>query len=435
MAEAVQAAERRVWDIGIEMKPQQKKEQADLRALPPFWETTNIASLLAMPIQNGVFNEPSRKGRGCRLINVIDLYGRFPLDSSSLERFDASRDELARFRVKSGDLFFTRSSLTPDGIAQCNIYQGDDVDDVVFDCHVIRVRPDPKKVDPSFLARYCSSSVARKHLVANAKTTTMTTIDQTVIARLPVALPPPAEQRAIAAALSDVDALLDGLGRLIVKKRDLKHAVLQQLLTGKIRLPGFSAEWEASTVGDEFDIQLGKMLDAEKNIGVLKPYLGNRAVQWDRIDITNLPLVPLSDRDMERFRLKKGDLLVCEGGEVGRAAIWNAPIAECYYQKALHRLRPRRGFDPRFMAGLLRMWSDRGMLANYVTQTSIAHLPRDKFMQVPMHVPPPEEQSAIADVVSEMEAELAALQARRDKIRALKQGMMQELLTGRTRLI
>jgi type I restriction enzyme S subunit len=91
-------------------------------------------------------------------------------------------------------------------------------------------------------------------------------------------------------------------------------------------------EWEVSTVGHEFEIKLGKMLDAEKNVGVPKPYLGNRAVQWGRIDITDLPTVPMSRADIEKYRLCKGDLLVCEGGEVGRAAIWDAPISACYYQ-------------------------------------------------------------------------------------------------------
>ncbi|EGV33945.1 restriction endonuclease S subunits-like protein [Thiorhodococcus drewsii AZ1] len=90
-------------------------------------------------------------------------------------------------------------------------------------------------------------------------------------------------------------------------------------------------DWAVSTVGQEFEIKLGKMLDAEKNVGIPKPYLGNRAVQWDRIDITELPTVPLSRTDIEKYRLSEGDILVCEGGEIGRAAIWEAPISECYY--------------------------------------------------------------------------------------------------------
>jgi restriction endonuclease S subunit len=251
----------------------------------------------------------------------------------------------------------------------------------------------------------------------------------------PIFLPPVEVQRATSDALADVDQLLECLDRLVAKRRDLKQAAMQTLLTGESRLPGFQGKWEESTVGREFDIQLGKMLDAERNVGVPKPFIGNKAVQWNRIDINDLPTVPMSRSDIDRFRLRKGDLVVCEGGEVGRAAIWNAPIEECYYQKALHRLRPVRGFDPRLMAALLRLWSDRGLLANYVTQTSIAHLPREKFLQIPLLVPSRDEQTAIADVLSDMDAELSALEARRDKTRLLKEAMMQELLTGRTRLV
>lgn len=257
----------------------------------------------------------------------------------------------------------------------------------------------------------------------------------TRIRKFVIPQPPLPEQCAIADALNDVDALLAGLDRLIAKKRDLKRAAMQQLLTGQTRLPGFQGEWKKSTIGQEFEVALGKMLDAERNVGTPKPYIGNRSVQWGRIEISELQYVPLTPADMERYRLAKGDLLVCEGGEVGRAAIWEAPIDECYYQKALHRLRPLRGMNPLFMAATLALWADRGVLDNYVTQTSIAHLPREKFIQVPIDVPTIPEQTAIATVLSDMDAELAALEARRDKTRMLKQGMMQELLTGRTRLI
>lgn len=193
-------------------------------------------------------------------------------------------------------------------------------------------------------------------------------------------------------------------------------------------------EWQVSSVGREFEIQLGKMLNAEKNVGVPKPYLGNRAVQWGRIDYTDLPTVPMSRADLERFRLLKGDLLVCEGGEVGRAAIWEAPLEECYYQKALHRLRPLRGFNSQLMAAFLRRWADCGLLANYVTQTSIAHLPREKFMEVPIPVPPPPEQRAIVKALGDVEGLLGGLDRLIAKKRDLKQAAMKQLLTGQSRL-
>ena len=193
-------------------------------------------------------------------------------------------------------------------------------------------------------------------------------------------------------------------------------------------------DWEVSTVGCEFEIKLGKMLDADKNVGIPKPYLGNKAVQWNRVDITDLPTVPLSHSDIEKYRLCVGDLLVCEGGDVGRSAIWEAPIAECYYQKALHRLRPLRGFSSQVMAALLWYWCDRGVLNNYVTQTSIAHLPREKFKNIPMPVPPVPEQRAIAAALSDVDALLDGLDRLIAKKRDLKQAAMQQLLTGQTRL-
>tara|TARA_R110002049_G_scaffold173750_2_gene340666 strand:- start:22563 stop:23882 length:1320 start_codon:yes stop_codon:yes gene_type:complete len=193
-------------------------------------------------------------------------------------------------------------------------------------------------------------------------------------------------------------------------------------------------DWETSSVGDEFTIQLGKMLDSERNIGVRKPYLGNRAVQWDQVDISDLSTVPMTQGDLKKFRLKKGDILVCEGGEVGRAAIWNSPLSECYYQKALHRLRPLKGFNSKLMVAILRRWADKGVLKNYVTQTSIAHLPRDKFLTIPIPVPPREEQRAIATALSDVDALLEELDRLIAKKRDIKQATMQQLLTGQTRL-
>jgi type I restriction enzyme S subunit len=271
-----------------------------------------------------------------------------------------------------------------------------------------------------------------------------------ILRGIPVLLPPLPEQEAIAEALSDADALIESLEQLLAKKRHLKQGAMQELLTGKKRLPGFEvrsgfkqtelgalpADWDLSTVSAEFSIQLGKMLDAEKNVGVRRPFLGNRAVQWGHIDLTDIGEVRLTPADLQRFRLRNGDLLVCEGGEIGRAAIWQQQIAECYYQKALHRLRPTRGYNVRLMLNVLQRLASTGFLLNFVTQTSIAHLPKDKFETVPIPLPPTRaEQTAIATILSDMDADIATLEAKLAKTRHLKQGMMQELLTGRIRLL
>src|SRR5205823_7501248 len=130
--------------------------------------------------------------------------------------------------------------------------------------------------------------------------------------------------------------------------------------------------------------------------------------------------VPLTPSELTRFRLKRGDLLVCEGGEIGRAAIWDAPIVECYYQKALHRLRTKGSYSPQFLMYLLQLWTTNGYLDNYVTQTSIAHLVKEKFEQVPLPSPSPEEQTAIVRVLANMDAEIARLEQRRAKAKDVR---------------
>jgi type I restriction enzyme, S subunit len=190
-------------------------------------------------------------------------------------------------------------------------------------------------------------------------------------------------------------------------------------------------DWSISTVGEEFSIQLGKMLDADKNIGTPKPYLGNRSIQWGHIEIEDISLISLTPSDIQRFRLKKGDLLVCEGGESGRAAIWNNQINECYYQKALHRLRPTKGYNVFLMLCFLQRWVSTGFLSDFITQTSIAHLPKEKFEQVPLLVPTLPEQETIAHTLSDIDALIESLDRLLIKKRQIKQGIMQELLRSK----
>ena len=262
------------------------------------------------------------------------------------------------------------------------------------------------------------------------------------------------EQRAIAQILDTLDTAIRETEALIDKLKAVKQGLLHDLLTrgidtnGHLRPPQNEApqlykesplgwiprEWELSTVGVEFEIQLGKMLDAQKNSGAMKPYLGNKAVQWDRIDPNEVQQMALSIADMERFRLRPGDLLVCEGGDVGRAAIWEEQLDECYYQKALHRLRPVNGFSTRLMLELLRYWMGRDVLFEYISKTSIAHFTQEKFASVPLPVPSTDEQNRLVSVVlahkQRQEQEEDALK----KLMEEKQGLMNDLLTGRVRV-
>jgi type I restriction enzyme S subunit len=411
-------------------------KQTEVGVIPQDWEVARISSVSRSPVQNGVFNEPARKGRGCKLINVGDLYTAAPIDINNLEKFDATKMEVSKFGVTHGDLFFTRSSITPDGIAYCNIYDQTTHEDIVFDCHIIRVQADNKKVDPFFLARFCVTKPARIYLVANAKTTTMTTVDQAVIGGLPVPLPPLPEQRAIAAALSDVDDLLAKLDQFIAKKRDLKQAAMQQLLTGQTRLPGFSGEWEVKRLGNVAIFLKGKGLPKS----ALVPFGAEPCIHYGEL-FTRYPetigaIISRTNNSRDTFRSVANDVLMPTSDVTprGLAKASCVTVDDVILGGDILVIRTdRKRICGTFLSYVIRREEEQ--VLQLVTGSTVFHLYGSDMKKFTFSMPLLPEQTAIATVLSNMDAELAALEARRDKTRALKQGMMQELLTGRIRLV
>lgn len=164
--------------------------------------------------------------------------------------------------------------------------------------------------------------------------------------------------------------------------------------------------WSVCALTYRYEVQLGKMLDAKRITGDhLAPYLRNTDVQWGSINIDSLPQMDFDADDRLKYQLRTGDILVCEGGEVGRAAVWRSS-AECYYQKALHRLRPYDEKDfPPFLVYALRCAVERGAFAT-AEKSTIAHLPADALRQHRFPFPPLDEQIAIA---SYLDAETARI--------------------------
>lgn len=252
------------------------------------------------------------------------------------------------------------------------------------------------------------------------------TVYMPVFESLKIALPPIEEQRAIAEALGDVDALLAGLDRFIAKKRDLKQAAMQQLLTGQTRISGFHGEWEVQKLGADVVLLSGHHVLAEHchddPAGV--PYLTGPADFPDgRIQCTRFT-------DRPSTICAAGDILVTVKGS-GSGALVVADGAYCI-SRQLMAIRVS-GWDRRFVYySLLRTGAQLAAAsAGLIPGLSRADI-LDRLLPIP---PTTAEQTAIAEVLTDMDAELNALEARREKTRALKQAMMQELLTGRTRLV
>jgi type I restriction enzyme S subunit len=171
-----------------------------------------------------------------------------------------------------------------------------------------------------------------------------------------------------------------------------------------------TATWPIVELGDVCHVQLGKMLSPKSKKGVRPiPYLRNENVQWNRFDLADVSWMDFSESEEDKFRLQPGDLLVCEGGEPGRAAVWNGEIERCCYQKALHRIRPReRQLFPPFLMYRLWMSAFDAEFTRSHSKTTIAHLPREKLLRLRFPLPPYDEQQRLAAALSQ---QLAAADA------------------------
>ena len=244
-----------------------------------------------------------------------------------------------------------------------------------------------------------------------------------------LALPIPhslAEQRAIAAALSDVDALLGGLDRLIAKKRDLKQAAMQQLLTGQTRLPGFLGEWRTKRLREVLRFQVGFPFSStffseeEQGVRLVK----NRDLKSDD------QIFHYSGKYESRFLVANDDVLVGMDGDFLPCRWTKGPAL---LNQRVGRVLPLRGLD-RVFAYYFLIRPLKGIEVA-TSSTTVKHLSHGDVEGIEEQMPELEEQTAIAAVLSDMDAELSALESRRDKTRALKQAMMQALLTGKIRLV
>ena len=230
--------------------------------------------------------------------------------------------------------------------------------------------------------------------------------------QITVAIPPFPEQRAIATALSDVDGLLGGLDRLIAKKRDLKQAAMQQLLSGQTRLPGFHGEWDVKALGDVIKVRHGKSQHGITAPDGKYPILASGG----EIGRTN------------SYIYDKPSVLIGRKGTIDSPQYADSPF---WTVDTLFFTEISSEADAKFVFYKFTMIRWR----SYNEASGVPSLNAKTIENIEVTMPPHPEQTAIAEVLTDMDAELAALEQRREKTRALKQAMMQELLTGRTRLV
>lgn len=389
----------------MELKPGYKATEAgvipedwDAGSLGRFWSVTDCKHVTANFIHDGV-PVASIKEVQSRFVDLTNA-------KKTTQHFYSLLIDGGR-KPQSGDLILSRNATVGE-IAQVAEWHppfamGQDV------CLL-------RKKSAGFSTDFIQA-IFQSHIIANQLSNLMVgstfkraNVEQ--IRNVGVPMPPPSEQSAIAEALGDVDALLSNLDALIAKQRDIKQAAMQQLLTGKTRLPGFGRAWEVKRLGDVLGVRHGKDQKSIASPNGQYPILATGGqIGW-----------------ASKWLYNKPSVLIGRKGTIDRPQYMETPFwtVDTLFYTELKGENVAKFFYYRFC---LIDW------LQYNEASGVPSLNARTIENLEIACPSPEEQTSIAEVLSDMDAELATLEERREKTRALKKGMMQELLTGKTRLV
>jgi type I restriction enzyme S subunit len=187
--------------------------------------------------------------------------------------------------------------------------------------------------------------------------------------------------------------------------------------------------WEVVPLGERYQVQLGKMMSDDARRGSDQvPYIRNANVQWNRLELDNVATMAMSAREREKFSLRPGDILACEGRHVGKSALWRDEIPGATYQKALHRLRRLSDRDvPEYLLHCLQYYSWTGRFVAETGETTIPHLPAERFRAMLFPFPPRAEQEEIAIAIRSYDACLQAIAVRIEGTRGLLRHLIRPL--------
>jgi type I restriction enzyme S subunit len=405
----------------MEVKPGYK--QTEVGVIPEEWEVC-ILSDVSRKITDGDHVTPMRTSQGYYLLSARNvLNGRIDVSDVDYVGFAEYQRMKQRCGPEAGDILISCSGT----IGRVTVVP------VGFECVLVRsaalAKIDPELADGTFLQFWLQGSKAQWQIASSVNQGAQPNLFLNHIERLLCPQPPFPEQRAIATALIDVDGLLGGLDRLIAKKRDLKQAAMQQLLTGQTRLPGFHGEWEVKTFGEV-------AFPRRERIDPRRTGVNDFCIELEHIESGSGQIVGSTSTGAQsslKSVFHPGDVLF---GKL-RAYLrkyWRA-TRQGVCSTEIWVLVPR--VDAATSEFLFQIVQTDAFI-DAASNSYGTHMPRSDWNAVQNHelkMPPRPEQTAIATVLSEMDGELAVLEQRREKTGALKQAMMQELLTGRTRLV
>lgn len=402
-----------------------------LGEIPSHWEVGRLKKTVS-ECQNGVWGEDPDGTNDVACIRVADFdRDNFSVDSSSLTLRRVDSRALSTHRLRRGDLLLEKSGGGERQPVGAVVIFADDLPAVCS--NFIARMPASDGHTPVFLVYLHAALYSSRINVRSIKQSIgIQNLDSDSYLNELVGLPPLDEQHEIGSFLDRETAKTDAL---VAKQRELigllqekrtaliSHAVTKGLDSnasmkdsGVEWLGEIPAHWEVAALQYRYEQSLGKMLDAKRITGDhLVPYLRNADVQWDHINLSDLPRMDIRPHELDRFTVRPGDLLVCEGGEAGRCAIWDGDLDPCGYQKALHRLRPLDSVRdaPRFLYYTLSAAVARRAFAGGQGST-IGHLTGDMLRAQRFPFPPTTEQRAIVRNLDRETAKIDALIAKAD---------------------
>ena len=419
-------------------------KKTEVGVIPEDWEVKPIGDFST--IKTGPFGTLLKaseysKSHGVPLISVGEVREGFLRISEDTPRVSTQvTKRLPQYVLKEGDIVFGRKG----GVERSALIKAPQ-DGWFLGSDGISIRPSSKLSAP-YLGLQFQSHRVKEWLLQNAIGTTMASLNQAILKNALVPLPPAkAEQEAIAEALSDADAWIESLEQLIQKKRRIKEGTMQELLTGKRRLPGFEGEWEEKMLielaGHKRELfNDGDWVEAEHITTE-----GVRLVQTGNIGegkfIDRAEKKYIYEKSFYYLRCKElraGDLLICRLADpAGRACV--LPCLEdekviTSVDVTICRFPPEQA-NRTYLANLFSTGEWFRAVSDRSGGTTHKRIARGALGRIPLLLPKSDEQTAIAEVLSDMDAEIEALEAKLAKARQIKQGMMQELLTGKTRLV
>jgi len=424
----------------MEVKPGYK--QTDVGVIPEDWDVRSLAEICSK-ITDGTHDTPTPVRSGLPFLTAIHIKENFiDYEACSFLTEEDHRIIFARCNPKRGDVLMVNIGA---GVATTALV---DVDFEFSLKNVALLKPAASRASGRYLNQCL---IRRKSSITQALSSggAQPFLSLSQIGQIGIPSPPLSEQHAIATALSDVDGLLGGLDRLIAKKRDLKQAAMQQLLTGQTRLPGFHAEWEVKRLGDLFNFSGGYSASRDQLSTEGHCYLHYGDIHGSTktcIDTdADFQDIPKLDIQLKRVSpvslLDDGDVVFVDASEDDAGTSKHLVVvnkSKKPFISGLHTIVAKSKTDElahNYRRYCFQTPAIRQQFLYYSVGTKVSGISKSNIPKLTLSFPSVPQQTAIASVLTEMDAELAVLMQRRDKTRALKQAMMQELLTGRTRLV